>query len=167
LLASQAQNVGHQPPGKVACKVARRACNAQRSDGLPCRAPPLLGSDFCAVHDPANAEAMAEARKLGGVRRKREVTLAGAYDFEGLDTVQQLRRLLLVAAFDMLGQENTPARARTIVAIVLAGAKLLEVGEFEERLEALEAAKHQHDGSHRSLFDLDEEDPFPLPGEGL
>lgn len=166
MLASQARSPGHQSPRKQARKVARRICQARRSDGLPCRAPPLLESDFCSVHDPANAEAMADARKLGGVRRKREVTLAGAYDFEGLDTVQQLRRLLLVAAFDMLSLENSAARARVIVAIVLAGAKLLEVGEFEERLEALEAAKHQHE-SHRSLFDLDAEDPFPLPGADL
>jgi hypothetical protein len=96
---------------------------------------------------------MAEARKLGGVRRKREVTLAGAYDFEGLDTVHQLRRLLLVVAFDMLSLENSVARARVIVAIVLTGAKLLEVGEFAERLAALEAAVDGNRQRPDSLYD--------------
>jgi len=31
------------------------------------------------THDPANAETVAEARRLGGLRRKREVTVAGIH----------------------------------------------------------------------------------------
>jgi hypothetical protein len=146
--------------------VVRRICQARRADGQPCRAAPLLDRDFCAVHDPANAEAMAEARRLGGLRRKREVTLAGAYDFAGLTSVPQLRRLLEVAAFDVLSMDNSIPRARVIVAVVLAGAKLLEVGELEERIAALEAAKHQHHEPHRSVFDLDPAFDDPFPGEG-
>ena len=39
------------------------------------------------MHSPEHAKEVQEARRLGGLRRKREVTLSGAYDFEGLGTV--------------------------------------------------------------------------------
>ena len=83
---------------------------------------------------------MAESRRLGGLRRKREVTVAAAYDYEGLGSVPEIRRLLDVAAFDALGLENSIARCRALVSIGLAAAKLLEVGEHEERLAAIEDA---------------------------
>jgi hypothetical protein len=143
--------------------VVRRTCKAQRSDGESCRAAPLSGSDFCAVHDPANAETMAEARRLGGVRRKRELTVAGAYDFEGLTSVDRLRRLLDIAAIDALGLENSIARVRAMVAIVLAGAKLLETGELEERVKTLEAAVLAHRGQNDSLYD--QADDFALEND--
>jgi hypothetical protein len=126
-----------------------------------------LDRDFCAAHDPDNAEAMNEARRLGGLRRRREVTVSGAYDFQGIDSVPDIKRLIMVAILDTLSLEASIARSRTIGYLAQVSLKALEVGEFEERLEALEAAKHQHDGSHRSLFDLDTEDPFPLPGDSL
>ena len=81
---------------------------------------------------------MAEARRLGGLRRRREVAVAGAYDFDGLETVAGLRRLLVIAALDTLGLENSIARARTLVYLVGVAGKLLETGELEERLAYLE-----------------------------
>jgi hypothetical protein len=145
--------------------VVKRTCKAQRADGQPCRAAPLVGSEFCSVHDPANAEAIAEARRLGGMRRKREVTVAGAYDFPGLTSVPEIRRLLDIAAVDVLGLENGVARIRAMIALALAAAKLLEVGELEEHIAALEAAKHQHD--ERSVYDERDElgDSFPVGDE--
>ena len=144
----------------------RRLCQATRADGARCRAAPLLESDYCAMHDPAHAEAMAEARRLGGNRRKREVTLAGAYDFAGLTSVPDLRRLLEVVAFDLLGLDNSVPRARAVIAVVLAGAKLLEVGELEERIAALEAAKHDHVPAVWHEGDLDDPLADPFPEEG-
>ena len=41
---------------------------------------------------------------------------------------------------DVLGLENTIARARALVAIVLAATKVRESGDVEARLAALEAA---------------------------
>ncbi len=83
---------------------------------------------------------MAEARKLGGYRRRREGAAAVAYDFEGLGTIAQIRRLVEVAAYDTLGQENSIQRSRTLAYLAQTAAKLLEVGELEERLKAVEAA---------------------------
>jgi hypothetical protein len=81
-----------------------------------------------------------KARTLGGQRRRREKITEGAYDLEGLDTVTGIRRVLEVALLDLMSMENSVARSRTLISGALAAAKLLEVGEQEERLQALEAA---------------------------
>ncbi len=120
--------------------VVERMCRGIGSKGERCRAFPLHGSDFCTFHDPQHAEAVAEGRRLGGIRRKREGTLAAAYDFDGMSTIQELRRLLEIATVDTLSLENSVARNRILISAVAAGAKLLEVGEMEERLGAMEAA---------------------------
>ncbi|HMS59587.1 MAG TPA: hypothetical protein PKA49_12135, partial [Tepidiformaceae bacterium] len=54
-------------------------------------------SDYCFWHDPDHVEEAAAARKLGGHRRKREATVSGAYEFEGLNGPQDLKRLLEIA----------------------------------------------------------------------
>jgi hypothetical protein len=92
------------------------------------------------MHDPAHADEVAEGRRLGGQRRRREAAVTGAYDFEGLSTVAQIRRLVEVAVVDTLALENSVARARTLAYLAQTAAKLLEAGEHEERLQAVEAA---------------------------
>jgi hypothetical protein len=115
-----------------------RTCKGFSNKGERCRATPLRDADFCIFHDPEYAEAVKEGRRLGGLRRRREGTLAAAYDFDGLAAVRDLRRLLEIVTIDTLNLDNSVARNRVLIAAVLAGAKLLEVGEFESRLESLE-----------------------------
>ena len=117
-----------------------RGCKGIKQGGERCLAPPLREGDFCFWHDPEHQTEAAEARRLGGLRRRREGTLQGAYDLGGLDSVAGIRRLLEVALLDTLGLENSVARSRVLIAGVLAAAKLLEVGELEERMAAVEAA---------------------------
>ena len=119
--------------------VIPRSCQGIREGGGPCRAAPLRDSDYCLMHSPEHAEEMAEARRLGGQRRRREVTLAGVYDLEELDSVRSMRRLLTIAATDVLSLENSIARARVLVSIALAASRLVEVGELDERMRAIEA----------------------------
>lgn len=119
--------------------MATRSCKQRKDDGQPCRAAPLQGSDFCLFHSPDHAKETAEARRLGGLRRRKEKTVAGAYDIEGLDDVPKIRRLLEIAVLDTLSLENSVARSRTLAYLAQVALKTLEVGEFEARLEALEA----------------------------
>lgn len=95
---------------------------------------------FCFWHSPDHSEDAAEARRLGGLRRRREKTVSGAYDFTGLDSVESIRRLLEIATVDALGLDNSIARSRLLIQAALAGAKLLELGELEDRVDRLEAA---------------------------
>ena len=89
--------------------VIRRQCAFRGSDGEPCRAAPLKDSQFCWVHSPEHAQEVQEARKLGGIRRKREVTLAGAYEFDGAEAGPQIVLIIDMAkahALDAMGEED-------------------------------------------------------------
>ena len=120
--------------------VASRSCKGHNESGGQCGAPPLRDRDFCLFHDPEHAEAVQEARKAGGTRRKREVTLATAYDLEPLTSVTSIRRLVEIAAVDALGLETNLARVRALGYLAQVAITLLEKGEQEERLAAVEAA---------------------------
>ena len=103
-------------------------------------APPLRDGEYCRLHDPEHAEEVQEARRLGGLRRRKEATVAVAFDFEGLGTIPDIRRLVEVAAFDTLSQENSISRSRTLAYLAQVASTLLEKGELEDRLTAVEAA---------------------------
>lgn len=133
--------------------VAKRHCSAINAGGQPCRATPKIDVPFCFWHAPGNEEEVAEARRLGGLRRKRERTVAGAYDFTGLGSIEEIRRLLEIAVVDTLGADNSIARAKTLVQIASSAAKLLETGELERRIELLEAAMGS---AHAVPDDLDD-----------
>ena len=117
-----------------------RTCKGNKQSGEPCRQAPLRGEDYCFWHHPNYAEEGEQARRLGGQRRRREKALEGAYELDGLDSVPSLRRVLEIVTIDALALENSVARGRLLIAVILAGAKLLEVGEHEERLAAIESA---------------------------
>ncbi len=97
------------------------------------------------MHSPEHVKEVQEARRLGGLRRKREVTVSGAYEFEGLETVSGIRRLLEVAVLDTLGMENSLSRSRTLAYLAQIALRTLEVGELEQRIASLEMAVH---GTH-------------------
>jgi hypothetical protein len=120
--------------------ITGKACNARKEDGSACGAPPLKGGDFCVAHSPDHADEMQEARRLGGLRRRKERTLASAYEFDGLGTAEQIRRLVEIAVLDTLSLENSVARARTLAYLAQTAAKLLETGNLEQRLHEVESA---------------------------
>ena len=117
-----------------------RSCGHELADGRRCRATPMRDGPFCFWHTPEREEDAAEARRLGGLRRRRERTVSGAYDFAGLGSIESIRRILEIATLDALGLENSVARARVLIAAALAATQLLETGELADRLAVLEAA---------------------------
>ena len=135
--------------------MTNHSCAGVKENGQPCRAPKVRDSDYCLMHSPEHAEDMAEARRLGGLRRRREVAISGAFDFVGLETIGDIRRLLEVAVLDTLGLENSIARARTLAYLATTAIKLLEVGELEQRLASLEAAIHGQKSLPASVFNVD------------
>jgi hypothetical protein len=103
----------------------------------------LREGPFCFWHAPEKEEEAAEARRLGGLRRKRERTLADAFEFRGLASIAEIRRILEIATLDALGLDNSVARVRLLISAALAAAKLVETGELEARIAALEAAQRR------------------------
>ena len=120
--------------------VVARTCRAETGKGEPCRQAPLQENEFCFWHSPDHTTEAAEARRLGGLRRRKEKAVSGAYDVEGLESIGQIRRLIEIAALDTLSMGNSIARSRTLGYLGQVALKVLEVGDFQERLQALEAA---------------------------
>ena len=122
-------------------KPKRRRCAGHNKGGDACGANPLRGSELCFFHDPACAPEAANARKLGGLRRRRESTVAAAYDLEGIETVEGAQRLLEVATVDTLGLENSLARSRVLIQLVYAALRVVHEGDTEPRLQKLETSR--------------------------
>ena len=117
----------------------KRRCKAENRSGDPCGFQPMLESDLCWVHDPENEEAAQEARRLGGVRRKRESTLAGAFEFDGILAPGGLARYVEIMASDTLGLEFGYTRVRAMVAVAGIAEKVIHAKELEERIADLES----------------------------
>ena len=109
-------------------------------DGLACRAPALRGKSVCYWHDPERAEEAAEARRIGGMHRRKARSVATIYDFSGLRTIESAQRLLETAALETLALENSIARNRTLITAAAGAGKLIESGDLDARLAAVEAA---------------------------
>ena len=133
----------------------RRTCSYIKTNGERCAAAPLRDGPFCFWHSPEKAEDVAEAQRLGGLRRKREKTLALAYDVDGIRDATQVFRILEIALVDTLTLDNGVARNRTLVAIAQAASKVHELSDLEERLASLEATIKSRDDP--SPFDRDPE----------
>ncbi len=133
----------------MADAVRERVCKAVKDNGSQCEAAPLTDGEHCFWHSPEHAEEVAEAGRLGGLRRRKEKAVSGAYDIEGLETVSEIRRLIEIAVLDTLGLENSIARSRTLAYLAQVALKALEVGAFEERLRALEGTVGQGQSASR------------------
>jgi hypothetical protein len=141
----------------------RRTCKERRAEGQPCRMAPLLDSDYCWVHDPANAEAAAEARRAGGMQRRREGTFQVVYDFVGVETVPDIQWLVTLTIVETLALPNGVARNRTLLAGAQVATKLLETGVLEDRIKVLEQAVLRQRPDQASPFD--HEPPTPFVGD--
>ena len=95
---------------------------------------------YCFWHAPETAEEAAEARRLGGLHRRKKKTVASIYGVGGLRTIDDLQGLLETAAIETMALENSISRNRAVAGMVAVGAKLLETGELAERIAALELA---------------------------
>ena len=120
----------------------RRTCKYRKPNGQECRAAPLRNSAYCFMHDPSVAAERAEARRLGGLRRRREKATSEVYDWTGIQRIEEIQRILKVAIVDTLGLDNSPARSRTLGYLASLSLKALEVAELEQRVAALEQVVH-------------------------
>ena len=120
--------------------MSARGCAVVLPNGQPCRATRLRDAETCVFHNTEHAGDVAKGRRLGGLHRRREQTLANAYEVRGLGDADAILRVLELAAFDTLTLEVSATRVRLLIAVCEAAMRLLGPGAFEERLAALEAA---------------------------
>ena len=128
-----------------------RQCKARNARGEPCGAAPVNGADYCYMHAPELARERAEARQRGGYNRRQIKSSKSAGPVQ-VRSPQDVMALIEQAINDVLALENSLARARTIGYLAGVTLKAQEVGEFEERLEAMEAACEENAGKGRGRW---------------
>ena len=99
---------------------------------------PLEGSTFCFAHDPRRGKERAQARKRGGHNRQTPRASDAAREEISLGDVAGIRAILEDVVADTLAQENSAQRSRAVGTLLGVALKALEVGELEQRIEALE-----------------------------
>ena len=124
----------------MARRITLRACTFVKATGRPCGAPPLKGRSLCFWHSPDRSQEARDAQRLGGLRNKKEKTVAIAYGMDGLRDPEQALRVLEIALVDTLSLANSVPRNRTLVTIAQTGLKVFEMADLEARVVALEAA---------------------------
>jgi hypothetical protein len=110
--------------------VVNRGCTFEMPDGLGCRAPAMRGQSHCYWHDPSRLEEAADARRLGGLHRRKATSVATVYDFAGLRTVEGAQRLLETAALETFALDNSIARNRALIAAAQTAPQLIEDAEL-------------------------------------
>lgn len=118
-----------------------RHCNATKTDGQPCQAWAVRGSEYCYWHDPGLAAERKAARRKGGLARHgRNIGPAGDPGVVTIFHVADVLALLERAVNDVLRLENSIQRARAIGYLAGVIVKALELADLEERVASLEAA---------------------------
>ena len=137
-------------------RTRKRSCTAKKADGSPCRAHPRRDEQFCYFHHPDSKTEATEARRLGGIRHRREKTIEGAYDLpDGLRSAEGISRLVEIVTVDLLAMDPSIARANAILRAAGVAARLLETGDLERRIADLEAALAARQPDASSPFDVD------------
>jgi hypothetical protein len=77
---------------------------------------------FCFWHSPETAEEAAEARRLGGLHRRKKRAVGAVFGFHGLRTVEDNQTLLETAAIETLALENSISRNRALAGYAAIGA---------------------------------------------
>ena len=118
----------------------QRPCKGTTRAGAPCGAFAVVGSDYCIMHAPERAAAMAVARRAGGLARHgRRVGTTGDEGPVKLASMADVLALLERTVNDVLLMENSLSRARVIGSLCGTWGQLWESSELEKRVAALEA----------------------------
>jgi hypothetical protein len=118
-------------------------CAGKNDRGEPCGMAPLKGEQWCFSHHPDRETERVAARKRGGRRNRVAGTVLTLAEDEAavpleLGDMKAVQAALNLVWRDTMRQENSAQRSRTLVAVALAAMKALEVGEYEDRIRALE-----------------------------
>jgi len=116
-----------------------RSCRALNQSGQPCRQAPQTDGEFCFWHDPTNEKEVVEARRMGGLNRRREQTLATVYELEGLGTLDDILRAYELALMQNLALDNSVARNRAIADVATAAGRLYRDNEMARQVEQIKS----------------------------
>ena len=124
----------------------KRLCRGKTKTGQPCSAP-AGASGYCMFHDPALGRKRAAGRKRGGERHR--TPHAGNTDNlpKSVRTLDDVLAVLDYALAEAIPLENSVPRGRLLVSLSQAFIEAIKVGEFEQRIAALESRLNDGSGN--------------------
>jgi hypothetical protein len=130
------------PPGGGAERssdgaTAKQECGAQTKRGVPCRSFALPNGQFCLSHDPDRQGTVREARARGGAAASKLRALQGRR--AKLESPTALVRFTGKLIQDVLDQTTAVDVGRAVLYGISIQRQLVESGDLEKRLSALEA----------------------------
>lgn len=119
----------------------RAKCSGTNKDGSPCRGYAIPATAFCLFHSPDRKETCRNAQRNGGKSRMRKAAVLGpdAPDVP-LTSAAEVTAFLGQAVGMVLKGTIDPKIANAAGFLVGLLLRSFEVGQFEERLAALEAS---------------------------
>ncbi len=123
----------------------KRPCVGTTHAGRACQAAAMFDASYCFFHNPESAEEAAKARRIGGVRRRKESIVRLSFEYQGLTTAEQIRRLIDIVAIDALALDGGVGRLRILILCIDKAIRLLQA-DLEDRISALEALERRRSG---------------------
>ncbi len=112
-----------------------KQCTATRANGQRCKAQVLTDGELCFIHNPANQDRIAQARRKGGKNKGNTVRAAKAMPKEVVEMVKVVEASLA----GVLQGGITPSQGHAAASLVGMWVRLREIGEMQQRLEEIEA----------------------------
>jgi hypothetical protein len=119
-------------------RVGASGCRAATKQGRACRAPVLPGGAYCFSHEPALAEVRRAARSRGATKANKLRAIEGRR--ARLDSGEALLAFAGRLVHDVVDGRLTPEVARVALYGTSICRSLVETGDLERRLAAVEAA---------------------------
>ncbi len=105
-------------------------------NGKKCQAYAIKDSEYCFFHNPESAKKRAEARKKGGFNRR--VLKSTRHEYHPIKTVNDVNAILESAINEACSLESSQSQLRILAYLCQIALKGQELGNLEERLNALE-----------------------------
>lgn len=118
---------------------AMKQCKAKTESGASCRARAGV-SGYCGFHDPAHGAARAQGRRKGGQRQRTPHAGNSETIPAQVRTLADVLAVLDYALAEAVPLENSVPRGGLLVKLATAFIEAIKVGEFEQRLAAIEQA---------------------------
>lgn len=112
-------------------------CKAKTKNGKPCLGYAIEGSKFCFTHEPKRAAERAIAHRRGGEHHPSQNDTPFPENINPR-TAEGLLGLMEHVIRDTWGIESSLARSRTLGYLAQIQKGVLEIGELEQRIAALE-----------------------------
>ncbi len=112
-----------------------KQCTATRANGQRCKAQVLTDGELCFIHNPANQDRIAQARRKGG---KNKGTAARAQKRMPRE-VREIVAIVEAAMGGVLQVKISPSQAHAVASLAGAWVRLHEIGELALELEEIKA----------------------------